>query len=417
MKSPKASDATPVRRSTRSAKSAVKAAEPASARSVKSKAKATPAKSAVKKAPAKSAKKVSKVVEEEVEEEPVVKATPAKKAVKKTPAKSTKKASKAKAVVDEEEDLEVEEEPKAVKKTPAKTKAKAKATPKSTAKSTKKKSSAPVEQDSGDEEEEDTPVKAPKRAAKSVKSSKKEISADRKNRLAGAALALGVIGNDEEDEFVPLQDEDAAPTASGDDNSDAESDEGSESEDGEKEETIDGDVDMDSKENLSKKQRSGKPTQKRSAITSKQGVVYLGHIPHGFYETEMKGFFAQFGEVKQLRLSRSTKTGRSRGYAFIQFESAEVASIVQKAMNNYILCDKLLKCDLVAPEKVHEKMFKGAHEHSYRPLRKRALREEAIMARERTLEEKKERNARVAKRQRLQMKKLKKMGVDYVLAA
>jgi hypothetical protein len=26
-------------------------------------------------------------------------------------------------------------------------------------------------------------------------------------------------------------------------------------------------------------------------------VVYLGHIPHGFYEEQMKGYFSQFGDV------------------------------------------------------------------------------------------------------------------------
>jgi len=26
-------------------------------------------------------------------------------------------------------------------------------------------------------------------------------------------------------------------------------------------------------------------------------VVYVGHIPHGFYEEQMRGFFSQFGDV------------------------------------------------------------------------------------------------------------------------
>lgn len=34
-------------------------------------------------------------------------------------------------------------------------------------------------------------------------------------------------------------------------------------------------------------------------MEEKQGskVVYLGRIPHGFYEEEMRGFFSQFGQV------------------------------------------------------------------------------------------------------------------------
>ena len=41
----------------------------------------------------------------------------------------------------------------------------------------------------------------------------------------------------------------------------------------------------------------------------KRGVVYVGHIPHGFYETQMRDYFTQFGAVKRLRLARSKKVG------------------------------------------------------------------------------------------------------------
>ena len=37
------------------------------------------------------------------------------------------------------------------------------------------------------------------------------------------------------------------------------------------------------------------------------GVVYVGRIPHGFYEKEMESFFSQFGEVKRVRVSRNQK--------------------------------------------------------------------------------------------------------------
>jgi len=36
-------------------------------------------------------------------------------------------------------------------------------------------------------------------------------------------------------------------------------------------------------------------------------VIYIGHIPHGFYEEQMRGFFSQFGIVTRVRLSRSKK--------------------------------------------------------------------------------------------------------------
>merc|ERR1712228_160131 len=52
-----------------------------------------------------------------------------------------------------------------------------------------------------------------------------------------------------------------------------------------------------------------------------------GHVPHGFYEKEMRAFFSQFGVVTRLRLSRSKRTGRSKGYAFLEFRHEEVAKV------------------------------------------------------------------------------------------
>ncbi|KAL3900110.1 MAG: hypothetical protein SGPRY_012521 [Prymnesium sp.] len=90
-------------------------------------------------------------------------------------------------------------------------------------------------------------------------------------------------------------------------------------------------------------------------------VLYLGHIPHGFYEEQMKGFFSQFGTVSRLRLARNKKTGRSKHYAFIEFKHKEVAEIVAKAMDGYLMFSKLLVAKVIPPEQVHVDTFKNAH--------------------------------------------------------
>lgn len=46
-------------------------------------------------------------------------------------------------------------------------------------------------------------------------------------------------------------------------------------------------------------------TKKQGSGKGKPGVVYVGHIPFGFFEKEMMGFFSQFGAVTRLRLSRN----------------------------------------------------------------------------------------------------------------
>jgi len=92
-----------------------------------------------------------------------------------------------------------------------------------------------------------------------------------------------------------------------------------------------------------------------------RGVLYLARIPHGFYEDQLKSYFSQFGEVTRLRLSRNKKSGRSKHYAFLEFDSLAVAKIVAETMDNYLLMGHILKCRLISPEQVHPNLWIGAN--------------------------------------------------------
>eukprot|EP01033_Poteriospumella_lacustris_P016552 gene16552-11840_t len=76
--------------------------------------------------------------------------------------------------------------------------------------------------------------------------------------------------------------------------------------------------------------------------TAESSIVYLGHIPRGFEEEEIEGFFSQFGEVKRIKVFRNVKTNNIRGYAFIEFQSPEVAEVAAEAIDGYFLNDRKL---------------------------------------------------------------------------
>merc|ERR1712000_159554 len=99
----------------------------------------------------------------------------------------------------------------------------------------------------------------------------------------------------------------------------------------------------------------------KSKSDGNTGVIYIGRIPHGFYEHEMRQYFSQFGEITKLRLSRNKKTGQSKHFAFIEFAEAATADIVAKTMNNYLLFGHILKCRTIPKEQVHENSFKGGN--------------------------------------------------------
>jgi nucleolar protein 15 len=100
-----------------------------------------------------------------------------------------------------------------------------------------------------------------------------------------------------------------------------------------------------------------KKSKKVTVIPDGSNVTYLGHIPHGFYEKEMRGFFKQFGDVKRIKLFRSEKTGNSKGYGFVEFDTPEVAALVAESMNGYFLQGKQLVCNVIPTAKIHEGMF------------------------------------------------------------
>ncbi|KAI1825676.1 RNA-binding domain-containing protein [Xylaria intraflava] len=94
---------------------------------------------------------------------------------------------------------------------------------------------------------------------------------------------------------------------------------------------------------------------------SEPGVVYIGRIPKGFYEHQMREYFSQFGQVNKIRMSRNKATGQSKHFAFIEFAELGVAEIVAKTMDNYLLSGHILKVKMVPKSQIHEKLWVGAN--------------------------------------------------------
>nr|GAT60872.1 predicted protein [Mycena chlorophos] len=120
---------------------------------------------------------------------------------------------------------------------------------------------------------------------------------------------------------------------------------------------------------------------KRKPATDR-GVLFLSRIPHGFYEDQAKAYFTQFGNVTRLRISRNKKTGKSKHYGFIEFDSSSVAQIVAETMDNYLLLGHILRCKVIPKDKVHPELWTDKSEIPPSPIeipskRKREEDEEA----------------------------------------
>jgi nucleolar protein 15 len=120
---------------------------------------------------------------------------------------------------------------------------------------------------------------------------------------------------------------------------------------------------MSTDQKFSSRKVASKPagSKKQSEVTnSKKSVLFVGALPPVYSERELLAFFGQFGKIRKLRLSRSKKTARSRGYAYIQYELPEVAQIAASSTNSYIIGGKPIRVELLNPEAVHSGLWKGA---------------------------------------------------------
>lgn len=89
------------------------------------------------------------------------------------------------------------------------------------------------------------------------------------------------------------------------------------------------------------------------------GTVHLSRLPHGFFEPQLRAYLSQFGTITHLRLARNRKTGKSKHFAFVEFASSAVATIVAKTMDKYLLFGHIMQARRVPDEQVTEDFWKG----------------------------------------------------------
>ena len=139
--------------------------------------------------------------------------------------------------------------------------------------------------------------------------------------------------------------------------------------------------------------------------------MYIGHLPSEFDERELKNFLQQFGNVVNIRISRSVQTGNARGYAFVRWEDAETARVVADTLQGYFVGQRRLVCHAVPNP--HKSMFYNTDKVIQRRQLKRKVAEKE---RERALGNAvkiKEITARLVQRERKKRAKLAALGIDY----
>ncbi len=78
--------------------------------------------------------------------------------------------------------------------------------------------------------------------------------------------------------------------------------------------------------------------------------LYVGNLPYETGETELQELFARAGTVQTVQVMRDAATGRARGFAFVEMQSADEAQKAITELNEHQLGGRSLSVNFARPK-------------------------------------------------------------------
>lgn len=89
--------------------------------------------------------------------------------------------------------------------------------------------------------------------------------------------------------------------------------------------------------------------------------VYVGNLPWSATEQELTQEFGQYGQVREAKIVMDRDTGRSKGFAFVTFETAEGAEQAISSLDGTDFGGRPLRVSIAEnkPRRPREQNFGG----------------------------------------------------------
>jgi cold-inducible RNA-binding protein len=87
--------------------------------------------------------------------------------------------------------------------------------------------------------------------------------------------------------------------------------------------------------------------------------LYVGNIPFGASEDDLKKFFSEAGEVQSVKIVTNAYSGRPRGFGFVEMVSEEDAKKAISMLNGKTLMERALIVNEAKPQKKTGGEFRG----------------------------------------------------------
>ena len=87
--------------------------------------------------------------------------------------------------------------------------------------------------------------------------------------------------------------------------------------------------------------------------------LYVGNIPFGASEEDLRNFFAEAGAVQSVKIITNAYSGRPRGFGFVEMASEEDATKAISLLNGKTLMDRALIVNEAKPQEKRGGEFRG----------------------------------------------------------
>ena len=82
--------------------------------------------------------------------------------------------------------------------------------------------------------------------------------------------------------------------------------------------------------------------------------IYVGNLSYKVEESELKGFFEEYGEVSSVKIITDKYSGRSKGFAFIEMNNEEEAKAAINELNGKEIDGRQIVVNVARPRRTDD---------------------------------------------------------------
>ncbi len=93
--------------------------------------------------------------------------------------------------------------------------------------------------------------------------------------------------------------------------------------------------------------------------------IFVGNLPFSTTQDDLQNLFSEFGEITQISLITDRMTGRSKGFAFVEFADEAAAAAAIEKMSGFRVEERELVVNIARPREPRNDGFQRRDNRSF----------------------------------------------------